>query len=80
MENNEKPLELKNIIEKYTIDGQFKFGLALLELERINKDQANRLEALEDAMKFFVEWYNTTQRVDILVPEHLSEGKTKLIL
>lgn len=78
--HNSKPLEDKNIIEKYTIDGQFKYGLALLELERINKDQEKRILGLEEAMQFFSEWYNKTQRVDILVPEHLSGESTKVVL
>ncbi len=79
MEN--KSLESKTIIEKYTIDGQFKFGLALLELERTNKDYKTRLEALEEAMQFFSEWYNTTQRSNILLPNNLdTSGNSKIIL
>lgn len=67
----DKPLEEKNIIEKYTKDGQVKVGLCLLELEKINKDQELRITALEEAMAFFSKWYNDTQRVDILVPDTL---------
>ena len=64
--NTNKPLEEKNIIEKYTdSEGKYKVGSAMLELER-------RILGLEEAMQFFSEWYNKTQRPNILVPEHLA--------
>jgi hypothetical protein len=79
--DNSKYLSEKNIIEKHTTNGQFKLSLALLELERINKEQEIRIQALEEAMMFFSNWYNTTQRPNILVPDNLDEnGNTKLIL
>lgn len=78
--NLDKSLEEKNIIEKFTIDGNFKIGSALLELERVNKELRSRIEGLEEAMQFFSEWYNKTQRVNILVPEHLAGDTTKLII
>lgn len=62
----------KNIITMFTVDGKFNYGNALLYLENITKYQKERIEALEEAMQFFSEWYNTTQRVNILVPEHLN--------
>lgn len=82
-DNNSKPLNEKNIVEKHTIDKQFKYLVAMLDLENRIKDQQTRIEALEDAMRFFVEWYNTTQRVDILVPDSVKneiDGKSKIIL
>lgn len=70
----EKPLEEKTIVEKYTVGKEVKVGLCLLELERTNKAQELRIQGLEEAMQFFSEWYNKTQRVDLLVPEHLSSS------
>lgn len=70
--NLNKPLEDKNIIEKHTVENQFKVGSALLDLERRNKDLKIRVEALEEAMQFFSEWYNKTQRANILVPDTLA--------
>jgi len=80
--DNSKPLEEKNIIEKFTNDkGQFKIGSALLYQEAIIKKQEERIAGLEEAMQFFSEWYNRTQRVDILVPENLdTSGNTKIII
>lgn len=77
-----KPLEEKNIIEKHTNpEGQFKVGSALIDLERRNKDLEIRVMALEEAMQFFSEWYNTTQRANIILPDNLDDsGNTKLIL
>lgn len=76
----EKPLEEKTIVEKYTVGKEVKVGLCLLELERTNKAQELRIQGLEEAMQFFSEWYNKTQRVDILVPEHLSNNGTGSII
>jgi len=70
MEEN-KTLEEKNIIEKHTFDKQFKLSVALIDLENRIKDLDVRTRALEEAMHFFVQWYNEKERVDILVPEHL---------
>lgn len=70
MEEN-KILEEKNIIEKHTFDKQFKLSVALIDLENRIKDLDVRTRALEEAMHFFVQWYNEKERVDILVPEHL---------
>jgi hypothetical protein len=69
--DNSKPLSEKNIIEKFTVEGQFKIGSALLYQEQIIKKQEERIAGLEEAMQFFSEWYNKTQRPNILVPEHL---------
>ena len=74
--NQSKPLEEKNIIEKHYINGQVKIGPAMLELENKIKAQELRIQGLEEAMQFFSEWYNKTQRVDLLVPEHLSSNST----
>lgn len=61
--NVNKPLEEKNIIEKYTdSEGKYKVGSAMLELER-------RILGLEEAMQFFSEWYNKTQRSNLILPE-----------
>ena len=61
--NTNKPLEEKNIIEKYTdSEGKYKVGSAMLELER-------RILGLEEAMQFFSEWYNKTQRSNLILPE-----------
>jgi len=80
--DNSKPLDQKNIIERFTIEGQFKIGSALLYQEQIIKKQEERIAALEEAMMFFSNWYNTTQRPNILVPEHLAndDKPNKLIL
>jgi beta-lactamase class D len=81
--DNSKPLDQKNIIERFTVEGQFKIGSALLYQEQVIKKQEERILGLEEAMQFFSEWYNKTQRVDILVPDSLKneiDGKTKLIL
>lgn len=79
--DNTKPLELKNIIEKFTIEGNFKIGSALLYMESENKKLTTRVDALEEAMQFFSEWYNKTQRANIILPDNLDEnGNTKLIL
>jgi len=76
MESN-KPLEEKTIIEKYTdSEGKFKMGYAILDLDKTNKNQEERIRGLEEAMQFFSEWYNKTQRVDILVPEHLANNNS----
>jgi len=61
--NTNKPLEEKNIIEKYTdSEGKYKVGSAMLELER-------RILGLEEAMQFFSDWYNKTQRSNLILPE-----------
>ena len=83
--DNSKPLDQKNIIERFTVEGKFNLALALLYQEDIIKKQEIRIQALEEAMQFFSEWYNKTQRPNILVPEHLyneTEDNTsaKLIL
>jgi len=83
--DNSKPLDQKNIIERFTVEGQLKIGSLLLYQEDIIKKQEIRIQALEEAMQFFSEWYNKTQRPNILVPEHLyneTEDNTsaKLIL
>ncbi len=76
LEANEKPLEEKNIVERHTNkDGQFNLGNCLAEQEAINKHLIEKVEALEQAMQFFVDWYNRTQRVDILVPDHIKDSK-----
>lgn len=81
-----KSLEDKNIIERHTKtneDGKNQFYIvpALLETDTTIKDLKTRVEGLEDAMRFFSEWYNTTQRANILLPNTLDEsGNTKLIL
>lgn len=67
-----KPLEEKNIIEKHTVENQFRVGSALIDLERRNKELEARIIGLEEAMQFFSEWYNKTQRANILVPDTLA--------
>lgn len=76
-----KPLEEKTIIERYTNpDNKFRIDLAFLELERINKDKEIRIQALEEAMAFMVDYYKS-QKVDIILPDSLDDkGNTKLIL
>ena len=76
----EKPFEEKNIVERHLAeDGKtLKIVNLLLEQEAINKDLILRVAGLEEAMQFFSEWYNKTQRVDILVPENFD--KPKIIL
>lgn len=76
-----KPLGDKNIIEKHTIQKEFRVGTAFLDLEARNKDLQMRVEGLEEAMQFFSDWYNKTQRANILLPDTMDEkGNTKLIL
>jgi hypothetical protein len=65
---------LKNIIQRHTnAEGKFNLSTALLEQEAMIKDMALRLAGCEEALAFFSEWYNRTQRVDILVPEHIKK-------
>lgn len=65
-----KPLEEKNIVEKHTNPKkEFKIGSALLDLERRNKELQDRVTGLEEAMQFFSEWYNKTQRSNLILPE-----------
>lgn len=71
MENEEV---LKNIIQRHTNDeGKFNFATALLEQEAMIKTLSQRINACEEALMFFSEWYNRTQRVDILVPESMKK-------
>ena len=71
---------LKNIIQRHTNDeGKFNLSTALLEQEAMIKSLSQRLDGCEEALTFFSEWYNKTQRVDILVPEHIKKD-TGLIL
>lgn len=71
IEIKEKSLEEKNIVERHTMsDGKFNLGNCLAEIEAINKHNIEKIVALEEAMQFFSEWYNRTQRVDILVPNN----------
>lgn len=66
---------LKNIIQRHTNDeGKFNLSTALLEQEAMIVSLSKRLDACEEALTFFSEWYNKTQRIDILVPESLKEG------
>ena len=75
----DKPLEEKTIVERHTMsDGRFNLAGCLMEQEAINKDLIIKVAALEEAMQFFSEWYNKTQRVEILVPENFD--KPKIIL
>lgn len=68
--NLNKPLNEKNIIEKHTnSEGQFKIGSAIMDLEIRNKQLESRVEGLEEAMQFFSEWYNKTQRSNLILPE-----------
>lgn len=69
-----------NILEMFKREDKFDIGNALLYLENITKHQAEKIAALEEAMMFFSEWYNKTQRVNIELPDHLDEnGGTKII-
>ena len=85
---NDKPLNEKNIIERHTQnkpEGGTSFNLAsaLSELDHKIKSFEQRLQGLEEAMQFLSEWYNTTQRTEILIPKHLKDeldGKSKIIL
>ncbi len=61
---------LKNIIQRHTNEeGKFNLSSALVEQENMIRDMSIRLAGCEEALTFFSEWYNRTQRVDILVPE-----------
>ena len=41
----------------------------------------NRIKELEEAMMFFSDWYNRTQKSNIILPDNLDEkGNTKIIL
>ena len=73
--NLDKPLEDKNIVEKHTVEKNFRLASALVDLERRNKDLQDRVVGLEEAMQFFSEWYNKTQRSNLILPE-----ETKIIL
>lgn len=72
--NEENKTILKNIIQRHTNDeGKFNLSTALLEQEAMIKSLSERVDACEQALTFFSEWYNKTQRVDILVPEHIKK-------
>lgn len=78
---NEKPFEQKNILERYTIDGKYNVAGAFLELEAKNKQLTERVLGLEEAMIFFSDWYNRTQRPNILLKEdNNTDGSKKIIL
>lgn len=62
----------KDIVQRHTINGKFNLANAMIEIE-------DRLIGLEEAMAFFSNWYNSTQRVNILVSDDLKksiEGNT----
>ena len=81
MESNNTEKKEFDIIENFTVDGKFNLANALKYLQNVNKYQEERILALEEAMMFFSEWYNTTQRANIILPDNVDEsGKTKLIL
>lgn len=81
MEKNTKAYEDKNIVEKFTMEDKFNLAGALLKLEAVDKNQEERLLGLEEAMMFFSEWYNKTQRKDILLPDTSNpDGSSKIIL
>jgi DNA-binding MarR family transcriptional regulator len=82
MEEISKSLEQKNIIERHTnSEGKFNLSTSLLEADRNIKALTERVAACEEALTFFSEWYNKTQRANILLPDSLDEsGNTKLIL
>jgi len=81
-EVREKSFDEKNIVERHMLaNGQFNFGTAFLEADARIHDLTNRVNACEEALTFFSEWYNKTQRANILLPDNLDEsGNTKLIL
>lgn len=85
----EKSFDQKNILERHTFnkeDGTKSFNIAsaLCEIDIKLKQIDERLQAVEQALEFFVKWYNETQKPNILIPESLAneleEGKKKIIL
>lgn len=70
MEKNTKKEELidfgKNIVQRHIHEGKLNLANALIELD-------SRIAALEEAMSFFSNWYNKTQRTEILIPENLKK-------
>lgn len=82
MEGQTKTLEQKTIIERHTnSEGKFNLAIALVESDNKVKELTKRIEACEEALTFFSEWYNKTQRANIILPDNLDEsGQVKLIL
>ena len=81
MESNNQSNEVKpDIIAMFTKEGKFDIGAALRYLDNINKYQEERIAGLEEAMQFFSEWYNKTQRANILLPDNLEDDGSKTII
>jgi len=81
-EKQKESEKLKNIVERHNTEKGFNLASALIEQEEMIKSLASRLAATEEALAFFANWYNRTQEPSgqILVPEHLTQDKPKLIL
>lgn len=62
----------KDILQRHKTDNKFNLANALLEIE-------DRLIALEEGIMFFANWYNKTQRTDILLPDYMKEKDDQYI-
>lgn len=81
MESNNTEKKEFDIIDNFTVDGKFNLASALKYLQNVNKYQEERILALEEAVMFFSDWFNKTQRKEIILPDNVDEsGNTKLIL
>lgn len=70
MDNNiELENKPKNIIERHQIENRFNMATAFLELEAKYITATKRIDAIEEAMSFFVNWYeemNSKQKIELL--------------
>lgn len=72
--------EEDNIVQRFTNEeGKFNLAEALITQDTVLKNVCKRMMALEEAMMFFSNWYNKTQEVNILVPEHLKNSSNGII-
>lgn len=66
-QNTEKTLEEKTILERHTINGEFKLGLALLELDNKIKQLYDITYEQHNALEFLTVWFEQNAKTSIQV-------------